>query len=82
MPDEPIDPAAIRASYDRMLMVLVNIMATVGVVSTHRCPYRDRADRCTAQFGCRNQRPAATEGGGRDCGGDDRLDNRSAWEST
>lgn len=81
MPDETLDPAAIRASYDRMLAVLVDIMTTVGVVSTRRCPYRDRADRCTAQFGCRNQRPAATEDGGRICGGDDRLDYRSAWES-
>ncbi|MCY4374995.1 MAG: ASKHA domain-containing protein [Spirochaetaceae bacterium] len=57
--------------------------------ATWRCPYKDRRDRCTAAFGCRNQRhPAAGdrrfEPGPEQprflCAGDDKLDYRSAWE--
>ena len=77
----PVDPAAVEASFGRLSAILGDMMSTVADLSTHRCPYRDRLDRCTAKFGCRNQRPSA-EGDGRMCGGDDKLDYRSAWETS
>ena len=51
------------------------------VSSTQRCPYKNRFDQCTAQFGCRNQRRPDGAGELRVCGGDDQLDYRSAWET-
>ena len=63
--------------------------------SMYRCPYKNRFDQCTAKFGCRNQRRPSTEGlvgkqtGVRGtpqeglllCGGDDKIDYRTAWET-
>jgi hypothetical protein len=79
---EPIDPEAARRSFDRLSAIFGEMMITVADVSTHRCPYKDKTDRCTAKFGCRNQRRPSEPGGLRICGGDDRLDYRSAWETT
>jgi hypothetical protein len=70
----------VSASFDRLTGILNEMMVTVAEVSTRRCPYKDRFDRCTAQFGCRNQRRPTLPGGLRICGGDDKLDYRSAWE--
>ena len=53
---------------------------TVGEVSTWRCPYKNVKDRCTANFGCRNQDRAVPEGELFICLGDDNLDYQSAWE--
>jgi hypothetical protein len=75
-----LDPTAVQARLDRLSGILTEMMATVAEVSTHRCPYRNRRDRCTAKFGCRNQRPPVDSAGFRGCGGDERLDYRSAWE--
>jgi hypothetical protein len=50
--------------------------------ATWRCPYKNRFDRCTAQFGCRNQRKPDVAGELKHCAGDDKLDYRPAWEST
>ena len=47
--------------------------------ATWRCPYKNRFDRCTAQFGCRNQRRAEVQGELKHCAGDDKLDYRPAW---
>ena len=79
--DHPIDPADVQASFDRLSDILVGMMDTVAELSTHRCPYRDRVDRCTASFGCRNQRIDPDGSPQRICGGDERLDYRSAWQS-
>jgi hypothetical protein len=49
--------------------------------ATWRCPYKNRFDRCTAQFGCRNQRKPDVAGELKHCAGDDKLDYRPAWES-
>jgi len=77
----PVDPADVQGSFDRLSDILAAMMDTVAELSTHRCPYRDRADRCTASFGCRNQRIDVDGGPQRTCGGDERLDYRSAWQS-
>ena len=69
--------------------MLAPIADHANVQATWRCPYKDRHDRCTAAFGCRNQRrPEADDprfASGADklrflCAGDDKLDYRSAWE--
>ncbi len=74
---------------DRLSAVLAPIADHANEQATWRCPYKDRHDRCTAVFGCRNQRrPAAGDRRfepGADtprflCVGDDKLDYRSAWE--
>lgn len=77
-----IDPASVEASFERLSAIFTEMMVTVEDLSSLRCPYRDRLDRCTAKFGCRNQRRATDEGDLRMCGGDDKLDYRSAWETT
>lgn len=81
VPDRPVDPVAVQASFDRLSSIFAEMMVSVVDNSTRRCPYRDRVDRCTAKFGCRNQRRDPTGGEGRACGGDDRLDHRSVWET-
>lgn len=76
-----VDPAAVRESFERLSGIFAEMMVTVAEVSTRRCPYKDRAGHCTAKFGCRNQRRPTEPGGLRVCGGDDKLDYRSAWET-
>ena len=76
-----VDPVAVAARFDRLSAIFADMMPTVEDVSRYRCPYKDRNGRCTAQFGCRNQRRPPEPGGLRVCGGDDKLDYRSAWES-
>ena len=86
MPAEPeperIDPAAYQEQLDRLGELFSSMIATATEVSKHCCPYRNRHDECTAQFGCRNQRWPEGREGPKLCGGDDKLDYRSAWETT
>lgn len=79
--DRPTDVGDVQASFERLSDILAGMMDTVAELSTQRCPYRDRADRCTATFGCRNQSIDPEGGPQRNCGGDERLDYRSAWQS-
>jgi hypothetical protein len=76
-----IDPAEYQARLDRIGELLASMIDRVGELSTQRCPYKNRFDQCTAQFGCRNQRRPRNPGEPRVCAGDDRLDYRSAWET-
>jgi len=46
-----------------------------------RCPYKNRHDQCTAKFGCRNQRKPPVAGDPLMCGGDDKIDYRTAWDT-
>jgi hypothetical protein len=78
---EPLDPVAVRELYDRMSAIFADMMPVIVDQATRRCPYKDRSGRCTAQFGCRNQRHPPEGLGRRVCVGDDRLDYRSAWEA-
>lgn len=78
---EEITEAAVRERLDRLSAIFGEMMATVEEVSKYRCPYKNREGRCTAAFGCRNQRKPTEAGGRNVCGGDDRLDYRSAWET-
>jgi hypothetical protein len=75
---QKIDPAEYRKRLDRLSEILNGIAQHAAELSDSRCPYKDRLDRCTAKFGCRNQR---RQGKILLCVGDDKLDYRKAWES-
>ena len=70
----------LQESLDRLYGIFEEIAQVADQVSTWRCPYKDRNDRCTAHFGCRNQRRGKVPGQLPLCVGDDKLDYRSAWE--
>ena len=79
--DGKIDVERYRRSMARLEAIFRSINDTANEVSTRRCPYANARDRCTAGFGCRNQR--RTTGGGEElplCAGTDDLNYRSAWE--
>ena len=76
---QKIDRAEYQKRLDELSEILNGIARHATELSVGRCPYKDRHDRCTAQFGCRNQRKS--EGKLPLCAGDDKLDYRSAWES-
>jgi len=74
-----------KGEYQKRLEKITELFSTIVIhadeLSTHRCPYRNRLDHCTAKFGCRNKRPATSQGVLPICSGDDKLDYRSAWET-
>ena len=76
-----IDKAAYQERLDRITAIFKDMMAHATEQATYRCPYKNRFDECTARFGCRNQRKPREDGGLFVCGGDDKLDYRSAWET-
>jgi hypothetical protein len=78
---EHIDPAEYQARLERIGELFSSMILRAEELSTHRCPYKNRFDECTAAFGCRNQRRPREPGGLKVCGGDDKLDYRSAWET-
>ena len=77
---QKIDPEEYRKRLDQITQLFASIMTHADNLSTLRCPYKNRFDRCTAMFGCRNQRKPEVEGELRHCVGDDKLDYRPAWE--
>ena len=74
-----------KAEYEKRLKRISELFSSMVVhadhLSTYRCPYKNRLDQCTAKFGCRNQRRPSVKGDLMLCGGDDKLDYRSAWET-
>ena len=76
----PINPAEWQQRLDRISDLLGSMIEIATEQATHRCPYKNRLDQCTAQFGCRNQRKPLNEGELKVCGGDDKIDYRGAWE--
>ena len=76
-----IDPERMRASLDQMYEIFKQMALKADEVSLHRCPYKNMHGRCTAQFGCRNQRRTGVKGELAICAGDDKLDYRRAWET-
>ena len=78
---QEIDRAEYQKRLERLSEILTGIAAHASEVSLGRCPYKNRRDECTAQFGCRNQRKPIQLGGLPLCAGDDKLDYRGAWES-
>ena len=65
---------------DQISELFASIVTHAQEQSSWRCPYKNRFDQCTAQFGCRNKRKAKAQGELPVCASDDRLDYRPAWE--
>ena len=75
----------IKERYQKLLdklAIIMNPMNDVAMAqSKFRCPYRNKDDRCTAKFGCRNQKkPKVNDLWGRNQKDNDELDYRSLWE--
>jgi hypothetical protein len=73
------DEKRYRERLQRITGILSDIAGHAQSVSKERCPYKNKAGLCTAQFRCRNQR--SPEGGGLVCGHDGKFDYRLAWET-
>ena len=75
---------ALQEKYKKSLEMLAEIMEPMNDIamaqSQFRCPYKNKNDRCTAKFGCRNQRKQEA-GELMLCVADDKLDYRSFWET-
>jgi hypothetical protein len=78
---QPIDPAAWQRHLDTLSELFSSMIEVATEQATFRCPYKNRFDQCTANFGCRNQRTPRNPGELKVCGGDDKLDYRSAWDT-
>ena len=78
--NERVDGEKARASLDRLYTIYRDIAATADEVMQTRCPYKNADDRCTANFGCRNQDRSVPDGELFICTGSDDLDYRGAWE--
>jgi hypothetical protein len=76
-----LDPDAYQERLDRISAIFGTMMETVEDLTTKRCPYKNKHDRCTAGFGCRNQRKPPVTGERTICAGDDKIDYRSAWQT-
>lgn len=66
---------------DRLTEIFSGIVDHADAQARNRCPYRDRADRCTAAFDCRNRIPPEAAGERPSCGHDGAFDYRLAWEA-
>ncbi len=77
-----MDKERYQASMARLQKIFQDISDAATQGSTWRCPYKNAQDRCTAQFGCRNQSVTDINAGLALCTGSDDLDYRDAWESS
>jgi len=78
---QKIDNEKYEKSLERLNEIFKGISETVTEVSTWRCPYKNAENRCTAQFGCRNQNRDVPAGQLYICTSSDNLDYRSAWDT-
>ncbi len=76
----PEDKAKLQASLKNLFNIHKQMAIVADHVSTYRCPYKNQNNRCTANFGCRNQQRSKVSSAKPICVGDDRLDYRNAWE--
>jgi hypothetical protein len=70
----------IQTRLDQITGLFAAMVSHADLQSTWRCPYKNRFDQCTAQFGCRNKRKPQDPARLPVCAGDDKLNYRSAWE--
>ncbi len=78
---EKIDPADYENRLNRLGEIFSDIAQHAQKQSLVRCPYKNRHDQCTAQFGCRYQKKPPTGSELLICTSDDKLDYRGAWET-
>jgi hypothetical protein len=76
-----IDPEEYRKRLDKITELFAGMVTHADTLSTMRCPYKNRFDQCTAQFGCRNKRKPTNPGELPICVSDDKLDYRKAWQT-
>lgn len=74
------DEERYRERLRRITGILSDIAGHAQSVSKERCPYKNKAGLCTAQFRCRNQRTPQV-GGDLICAHDGNFDYRLAWET-
>jgi hypothetical protein len=79
--EQSLGPEAYQERLDRLSTIFGSMMETVEDLTTKRCPYKNKHDQCTANFGCRNQRKPLVKGDRMICAADDKIDYRSAWET-
>jgi hypothetical protein len=79
---QKIDPEEYQKRLDRLSEILSGIVQHADQISLCRCPYKNRLNRCTAQFGCRNKRKPPEGAGLPLCAGDDKIEYRKAWETS
>jgi len=77
-----IDGKDYQKRLDDISEIFSQILQHADELSTQRCPYRDRLDNCTAKFCCRNQSKPVIAGALPVCTGDEKIDYRSAWETS
>ena len=68
-----------QARLDKISSIFADMVKHADAVSMTRCPYKNRFDACTAQFGCRYQK-REPESEMVACTSDDKLDYRTAWD--
>ena len=76
-----ISPEEYQQRLDKISELFADMVAHADELSTMRCPYKNRFDQCTAQFGCRNKRKPLAPGQLPVCASDDKLDYRKAWQT-
>lgn len=75
-----IEKEDLQKRLDQITELFAGLVTHADVQSTQRCPYKNRFDQCTAQFGCRNKRKPRAQGELPICSADDALDFRGAWD--
>ncbi len=78
---QEVDRKSYKASIERLHDIFKDMSKSVEKVSSWRCPYKNAKDRCTANFGCRNQDRSVSPDDLYVCNDNDQLDYRSAWET-
>ena len=76
-----INPEEYQQRLDQISKLFADMVSHADELSTMRCPYKNRLDQCTAQFGCRNKRKPLAPGELPVCASDDKLDYRKAWQT-
>jgi hypothetical protein len=76
-----IDKDEYQKRLNQITELFADMVTHADELSRQRCPYKNRLDQCTAQFGCRNKRKPQAPGSLPMCASDDKLDYRSAWET-
>jgi hypothetical protein len=77
---QKISKEEIQKRLDQISELFAGIVVHAQHQSQARCPYKNRFNQCTAEFGCRNKRKSATPGERPMCAGDDKLSYRNAWD--
>jgi len=81
MHNQKVDKEKIKKSLERLYSIYSEMSYVADKVMQSRCPYKNAKSRCTALFNCRNQ-SIVKSGDLPVCTGSDKLDYRSAWESS